>query len=134
MRLVIIFALLAIGVFIFQNIRSCLHYKEALINSTGSSSTPPNSKQYQQYDKQSNNPTFLALKNSANIEYIHEQIESVLKIKETIDQMQADINKNAAALKQIGNQLQQGSNQLIGVKQGEKPVIPEAKGLSTAPP
>ena len=134
MRVVIIIALLAIGVFIFQNIRLCLKQKEALVNSIGSSSTPPDSKQYQQYDKQNNDPTFLALKNSANIEFIHEQIESVLKIKNTINQMQDDINKNATALKQIGDQLQEGSNQLIGVKPGEKPVIPKAQGLSTAPP
>ena len=105
-----------------------------MVNSIGSSSTPPDSKQYQQYDKQSNDPTFLALKNSANIEFIHEQIESVLKIRNTINQMQDDINKNATALKQIGDQLQEGSNQLIGVQPGEKPVIPKAQGLSTAPP
>jgi uncharacterized protein YpuA (DUF1002 family) len=61
-------------------------------------------------------------------------MQSIMKVKENIDKMQQDINKNAAALKEIGNELQKGSNQLIGVAPGEEPKIPTTTGLSTAPP
>ena len=139
MRKILIISLIVISIFAIQNIYQCLREKEGLLanaesGESASSTSPPNPKQYQNYDKEGNDPTFLALKNSANIEYIYQQMQSIMKVKENIDKMQQDINKNAAALKEIGNELQKGSNELIGVAPGEEPKIPTTTGLSTAPP
>ena len=139
MRQILIISLIVISVFVIQNLYQCFREKEGLLpnaneGENASSTPPPNPKQYQTYDKESNDPTFLALKNSANIEYIYQQMQSIMKVKENIDKMQQDINKNAAALKEIGNELQKGSNQLVGVAPGDEPEIPAATGLSTAPP
>ena len=98
-----------------------------------SASAPPKSEQlqYNSYDQQKS-CAFLGEKNAANIAYLKEQLDGFAKVQQEMAKLKEDVDKNSAALDEIGEQLSQKSTELTGRSPDDKSPLPTASGLSAS--
>ena len=68
----------------------------------------PNAK-YEDYSKQEQTAYMLAQKNSANITFLKEEYDEIQKLKEKIENIQQDVNRNSQGLTSIIEQQQKYS-------------------------
>ena len=98
-----------------------------------SASAPPKSEQlqYNSYDQQKS-CAFLGEKNAANIAYLKEQLDGFSKIQQQMAKLKEDVDKNSAALDEIGEELSKKSTELTGRSADDKSPLPTASGLNPA--
>ena len=107
--------------------------QEGMVGVGATASAPPKSEQLQyiSYDQQKS-CAFLGEKNAANIAYLKEQLDGFAKVQQDMAKLKEDVDKNSAALDEIGEQLSQKSTDLTGRSPDDKTPLPTASGLSTA--
>jgi hypothetical protein len=69
----------------------------------------PNAK-YEDYSKQEQTSYMLAQKNSANITFLKEEYDEVQKLKDKLEKIQQDVNRNSQGLTSIIEQQQKYAN------------------------
>ena len=60
-------------------------------------------------------PLYLAKTNAANITYLKDKVDDLIKLKQQIDDINSRVNYNETGIKNISNQLITSSQQLTGV-------------------
>jgi hypothetical protein len=130
-KALLMIAVAVLAYVVFENGYAC--YKNIGLETLVDGSKP--AAPYQPYQQLQSDPKFLGVQNAANIAFLKEQLDGLVKVKNTMDKLQQDVNKNSTALKEIGNELESKSAEMVGRTPGSTAPIPgPAPGsLSVAP-
>lgn len=138
-KALLMIAVVALAYIVFENGYAC--YKStgletfvaaphAAAPASGKTSGP-----YKPYDQLRSDPEFLGIQNAANVAFLKEQLDGLVEIKNAMAKLHDDVNKNSTALKEIGNEMQSKSAEMVGRTPGSTAPIPSPTpgSLSVAP-
>ena len=72
-----------------------------------------------------NDPLYLAKTNAANISYLKDKVDDLIKLKQQIDDINSRVNYNEIGIKNISNQLITSSQELTGVDPNSSAPLPK---------
>jgi hypothetical protein len=117
MKLLHLFIIVSLLLLILINIYNYFKPKlrEGIDETNSNVNDSNNSTKYQNYDELENkDPTFLAIKNAANISYIKSQLDELKGIKQEIFDLSNNVYSNTQQLDQIQVALQDQVNSITG--------------------
>jgi hypothetical protein len=74
-------------------------------------------------------PVYLSTLNASNITFLKDKVDELVGLKQQLTDLSAKVEQNSSAITQLGSQISDNANQMLGRDPNSTEPIPQATGL-----